>query len=391
MKIKQLPEDFYVEELTDLVAGSAGPFALYRMEKKGWSTPDALQALRRRWKIDLQRISYGGLKDRHAHTVQFVTILRGPRRRLTHHDIHVEYLGQTPAPYTSHEIRANRFRLTLRDFTGAALESALSALAEVRTTGVPNYFDDQRFGSVSGGAQPGEFVAKLMVLGRFEDALREALTAPYAFDRAEQKKEKAILRDCWGDWAQSKERLPRGHARSLVDYLVHHPSDFRGAVARLRPELRGLYLSAYQSYLWNRMLAAWLQQHFVPEQFLPVELKLGAVPFPRSLDEAQRAQVKSLRLPLPSARLHLAVDDPLRALVDSILAQEGLELGQLKIKGLRELFFSKGERAAWCEPAGLSHETSDDELNSGRQRLVLQFELPRGSYATLLVKRITST
>src|SRR2546425_8917597 len=36
---------------------------------------------------------------------------------------------------------------------------------------------------------------------------------------------------------------------------VHHPTDFKGALERLRPELRGLYLSAYQSYLWNRMLA----------------------------------------------------------------------------------------------------------------------------------------
>lgn len=389
VKIKQHPEDFLVEELTDVVAGTEGPFALYSMEKQGWSTPDALQALRRRWKIDLHRISYGGLKDRHAHTLQYLSILRGPRRRLTHHDVHVEYLGQVPSPYSSRDIRANRFRLTLRDFTTDALERALAALAEARGTGLPNYFDDQRFGSVSGGGQPSEFVARLLVLGRFEDALREALTAPYAFDRAEQRKEKATLRACWGDWAACKERLPRGHARSLVDYLVHHPSDFRGAVARLRPDLRGLYLSAYQSYLWNRMLAVWLHQHCPPEELLSVDLKLGAVPFPRTLDEAQRAHVSELRLPLASARLHLEENDPHRALVDKILAEEGLELGQLKIKGVRELFFSKGERAGWCAVADLSHETGADEHNPGRRKLILQFELPRGSYATLLVKRLS--
>src|SRR6266566_7867723 len=128
MKIKQHPEDFLVEELTDVVAGDQGLFAFYSLEKRGWSTPDALQALRRRWKIDLHRISYGGLKDRHAHTLQYLTILRGPRRRLTHHDVKVEYLGQVPQPYTSRHIRANRFRLALRDLSTQALDHAEIAL-----------------------------------------------------------------------------------------------------------------------------------------------------------------------------------------------------------------------------------------------------------------------
>ena len=35
-------------------------------------------AVRRRWRIDFRRLSYGGLKDRHAVTSQFLTIFRGP-------------------------------------------------------------------------------------------------------------------------------------------------------------------------------------------------------------------------------------------------------------------------------------------------------------------------
>jgi tRNA pseudouridine13 synthase len=387
MKVKQRPEDFRVEELTDVVPGERGPFALYRLEKRGWTTPDALAAVRRRWKIDLRRVSYGGLKDRHAHTLQHLTIFRGPQRRLTHHDIHVEYLGQVEAPFTSQQIRANRFEMTLRAFTEEELRQALAALDEVRVDGVPNYFDDQRFGSVTAGS---EFVARLLVLGRFEEALRQALAAPYEFDRVDAKKEKAVLNACWGDWATCKERLPRGHARSLVDYLVHHPSDFRGAVARLRPELRGLYLSAYQSHLWNRMLARFLQRRLRPEQLVPVRLRLGEVPMVRGLEEAQRAELAGMSLPLPTARLHLDPADARLPYLEEILAEEGLALNQLKVKGVRELFFSKGERGALCLPAGLGHEEADDELNRGRKKLTLRFELPRGSYATLIVKRITA-
>src|SRR5438477_137622 len=115
MKLKQHPDDFQVEELTDVVPGNDGPFSLYRLEKTGWSTPDALAAVRRRWKVDLRRLSYGGLKDRHACSVQYLTIFHGPRRKLHHQGVTVEYLGQVPTPYTSRDIRANAFNLALRD------------------------------------------------------------------------------------------------------------------------------------------------------------------------------------------------------------------------------------------------------------------------------------
>src|SRR6516164_3844471 len=111
MKLKQQPDDFQDEELTDIVPDDQGLFALYRLSKQGWATPDAIQAIRRRWRLDQSRVSYGGLKDRHARTVQYISIFRGPRRRLTHHGVRLEYLGQAPAPYTSRDIRANRFRI----------------------------------------------------------------------------------------------------------------------------------------------------------------------------------------------------------------------------------------------------------------------------------------
>jgi tRNA pseudouridine13 synthase len=385
-KLKQQPEDFQVEELTDVAPTGQGPFALYRLEKRGWSTPDALAALRRRWKIEPRRLSYGGLKDRHALTIQYLTVFHGPRRGLTHQGVTITYLGQVHAPYTSADIRANYFRITLRNLTGSATADILRSLEEVSADGVPNYFDDQRFGSVTSG---GDFVGRLLVLGRFEDALRLALTGPYEHDRTAQKQEKSVLRASWGDWAACKERLPRGHARSLVDYLLHHSGDFRGAVARLRPELRGLYLSAYQSDLWNRMLARLLRQHCRPEQLLPVALRLGEFPMYRGLDAEQRRALADLALPLPSARLHLDDADPRSGIVRSVLAEEGLEPSQLRVKGIRELYFSRGERAAVCRPTRLEHETGLDDLHAGRQRLVLGLELPRGCYATLIVKRIT--
>jgi tRNA pseudouridine13 synthase len=387
MKLRQQPDDFQVEELTDVVPGDAGPFSFYQMDKAGWSTPDALAAVRRRWKVDLRRLSYGGLKDRHARTVQYLTIHHGPRRDLSHHAVHVRYLGQVGSPYTSSDIRANRFRITLRALAPTTRPAVETRLAQVAGQGVPNYFDDQRFGSVAGPG--GEFIARHLVRGQFEEALRLALAGPYEHDRAAQKKEKETLHRHWGDWERLKAELPRGHARSLVDYLRVHPGDFRGAAARLRPELRGLYLSAYQSHLWNRLLARWLHEHASPDQFRPVALRLGTVPFHHGLDAGTLEALRALQLPLPTARWKPAADDARLPLVERVLAEEGLTLRDLQVRGVRDLFFSRGERPALCLPQELGHEWGDDERNSGKQCLTLRFDLPRGSYATLVVKGVT--
>jgi tRNA pseudouridine13 synthase len=403
MKLKQHPDDFRVEELSAVVGGSSGAFALYRLDKTGWTTPDAVGEVCRRWKLDRRDVSHGGLKDRHAVTSQHVTIRNGPSRNLSHDRISLTFLGRTDAPFTSSDITANRFAVTLRGLSDTALSLALAALAEVERVGVPNYFDDQRFGSVGDppaqpvpgprngrglGDEGGEFIGKEMVFGRFERALWLALAAPYEFDRAGVKREKGILRDNWGKWPECRNKLPHGDARRTVDYLAARPTDFRGAIGRLRPELQGLYLAAYQSFVWNKMLAAWLARRFAPTDLGAVELKLGRVPVPLRVDDATRPAWESLSLPLPSARLKLAPDAEWSVIAEDVLKGEGLTLAEMRVKGMHKPFFSKGDRIGCVRPAGLSHEVGADELNAGGKKLALRFELPRGSYATMVVKRI---
>src|SRR6478672_10073256 len=111
--IKQSPGDFRVEELTDRTPGAAGGFALYRLEKAGWTTPDAIGEICKRWRIDRRQVSFGGLKDRHAETVQYFTIADGPDRDLAFGRVRLTYLGRTDSPFTAGDVRANRFAITL--------------------------------------------------------------------------------------------------------------------------------------------------------------------------------------------------------------------------------------------------------------------------------------
>ena len=81
--------------------------------------------------------------------------------------------------------------------------------------------------------------------------------------------------------------------------------------------------------------------------------------------------------------------DPRKPYFDRILEEEELTLEQFKLKGFKTMFFSKGERAAWCFPHDLEARDARDEEHPRKRKLTLHFDLPRGSYATLVVKRVT--
>ena len=71
-----------------------------------------------------------------------------------------------------------------------------------------------------------------------------------------------------------------------------------------------------------------------------------------------------------------------------VLAKQGLTLRELRVKYPRDSFFSKGNRAAIVFPSAAECELAADERFSGRKKATLRFELPRGSYATILIRRI---
>jgi tRNA pseudouridine13 synthase len=383
MKLKRLPQDFQVEEQIEL-ATHGGPFALYRLTKESLGTPEAIDAILQRWNLARGQVAYAGLKDRHALTTQFVTIKGGPRRGMEQTSLKLAYVGQAGRPVEARDIRANRFVVVIRDLTADDVASAERALATIAADGLPNYFDDQRFGSLG---ESGDFIAKPWCLGDYERALWLALAEPNVHDDPADREQKQILRDTWNDWVKCKATLARSHRRSIITYLADKPGDFRRAIALVRQDLRSIWLAAFQSHLWNQILATAIRETCRPEQLTPLTIGRREVPFFTALDDQQRQQLGQTVLPLPSARLHMD-DGPLKALYDRVLAGEGIELRQIRVKYPRDTFFSKGERRAIFRPGELWHSPAADEVYPRRQKLELRFTLPRGSYATILVKRV---
>jgi tRNA pseudouridine13 synthase len=387
MRLKRIPEDFQVEEQVALAA-TGGPFALYRLTKQSLGTPEAIDAILRRWALPRQQLAFAGLKDKHAQTTQYLTIRSGQRRGLAQTNLSLEYVGQIDRPVHASDITGNRFTVVLRDLSQDEHYRLTANVAAVAKDGVPNYFDNQRFGSLG---ESGEFIAKPWCLGDYERALWLAIADPNVHDRPDEREEKRILREQWGNWrllaAQSVRWRAASDARNIVAFLANQPRDFRRAIALAPQHLRSLWLAAYQSHLWNQILAALVRQICRPWQIVSQSIGSRDVPFFTDLDDAQRDQLARSVLPLASARLH-PDPSPLKDLYDRVLAAEGIELREIRVKYPRDSFFSKGERPATLQPLDLQHAAADDDLYPGRQKLTLRFTLPRGAYATILVKRV---
>jgi tRNA pseudouridine13 synthase len=375
MKIKQRPEDFVVRELDRYEVSKSGPFALYTLLKWDIGTIEALQRLASQWKISRARISFGGLKDRHARTEQVISIVDGPPRDFEGSAFRASYLGRSRQPITRASFDGNRFDIVVRHLT------QFPDLEPVRRFGLPNYFDDQRFGSLRG--TQGEFIGRELVRGRLENALKLALASPDALDRRSERALKDLVRRRWGDWTGLKDELPSSPQRTVAAYLAGHPGAFGFAFELLDENLRILYVSAYQSYLWNRTLSELLRP--LPDTF-EMEYSAGRHLFYAKLDPAAHDGLAELSIPLitPTQRF----EPPLAPLVERLLREEGVEARQFRLKRLRRTFFGKGLRSALVAPADLRSARGDDELNPGRKKWTLSFELPKGAYATVLIKRL---
>lgn len=383
MKQKSVPEDFVVDEIAS-IEPNGGSFALYRLTKRGLGTPEVVQAVARRWQIDPRKIAFGGLKDRHAVTSQYLTVERGPRRDLAQEHFKLAYLGQIDRPFRAEDIQKNQFAITLRDLEPEAAQAAEAAVEVVRSEGAANYFDHQRFGSVG---ESGEFIAQTWCRGDHERGLWLLLADPNPHDRPKERADRDFFREHWGQWSKCRGAAQTSPWKEVATHLVAFQKDYRRATERLRPDLLSLYAAAFQSYLWNGLLAAYLRRECRPEQLVDATIGRWTLPLYRSLSAEQGEKLRQTMLPLPAARQPIE-DETVSQLLDQVLQPLDLERSQLKFKYPRRTFFSKGDRPAVVPVSFAGHETSPDELHPGRLKFRVAFQLPRGAYATIVIKRL---
>ncbi len=154
--IRVSEEDFRVEELPLYECAGAGDHVYVEIEKKGRATPDVARELAAALGVVEREVGYAGLKDKRAVTVQRFSFPLPPRTEAA------EVLRKAAAlqgpgffargawrhgnKLRPGHLRGNRFTLALRGCRPAALEAAERVCAELRGSGCANLFGPQRFG-----------------------------------------------------------------------------------------------------------------------------------------------------------------------------------------------------------------------------------------------------
>lgn len=146
---KCIPEDFQVNEFFSAPFSGWGEHILLKIEKSGCTTEEVVKSLSSLIHKPARLISYAGLKDRQALTTQWFSIhapgedipgieqLSSARWRVLECTRHHKKLK--PGFLTG-----NQFIIRLRNVTQET--ELLHRIEQIKKTGVPNYFGEQRFG-----------------------------------------------------------------------------------------------------------------------------------------------------------------------------------------------------------------------------------------------------
>lgn len=390
MKVKVRPEDFVVEEvLTTAICREPAAFRVYRLRKRAWDTFDLLDALARRLRVRRGDISLAGIKDRHGDTTQHVAIPdhAGLPDEVSADNFALTAAGFLPRPLSARAMRGNRFRITLRDIPSGQAAAVRGAADSVGRDGFPNYYDDQRFGSARHGRG---FMGKAIFLGEREQALR-LFFEPSRWDPPRERAFKVAVLEHWGRWREVQDQA-FGPYRKVLQVLATESFErsYTRALAAIDRDRLQMALNAYQSFLFNEILARWLTrcQAAAEMALLRRRYMVGEMVFPSRLPVEQREQFGTLKLPVPAVD-SVMTDPTIRAVVEEVLTDEGIRLDHLRVRKIPGLAVQATVRSAWVLPEALTAtEPEPDELYPDRWRITLDFFLPRGAYATVLIKRL---
>ena len=263
--LKEKPEDFIVEELSTQDLSPDGGYLILNLEKRDWEMHNLVRAISRILRISKNRINWAGTKDKRALTRQRISIWKVEEweiERLRLEGVKLDVIGRSRKKVALGNLQGNRFEITVRgvDPGGDELESRLlrvqDAIREVG--GVINYFGYQRFGI----QRPINHLAgELILRGEFKKAVMLFLTATFGSEDRVVEAAREYIRET-EDFKRGLELMPQGlHIeRTMLHALVNNPGDYPGAFLALPKQLYLIFIHAYQSYVFNLIVSARLEE-----------------------------------------------------------------------------------------------------------------------------------
>jgi len=394
LQIQDLSDAESLTEAATSISGAPKKYAQFTVQKMGLTTLDVVNILAAELGISRHLVSYAGLKDKRAITTQAMSV---PAKSATaFSELQLFQIALRDPHYVSAPVRVgdlwgNRFSILLRDIESE--ETSLKAAEAVRTTPLLNYFGEQRFGVVRPYTH---LVGKAAVKRDFRGAIRTMLTTTSQYeDEQITSLRKELAEELVFD-ESVLQMLPDGlrYEKNVAEFLTKNPGEYARAFRQIPPRIRTLFVHAYQSYLFNRLISKRHEAGLPLDRPIPGDF-LIQLDRPHSgrdswlyvteknLDERTtlvEAGQFGIAAPVPGYATKMPPSpqtDTLRAILDN----EGITLLDFRNEGSRAIDSAGGLHLLSISVPGLEDEFVDRGLH-------LRFRLRKGSYATVVLREI---
>jgi tRNA pseudouridine13 synthase len=379
--IKQGIEGFMVSELVNesldisLSYNENHRYPLYILEKRDIDSNHALFEIERELHM---RFRVMGIKDAKAVTTQYAgmeRVMRNPPAELKSRHTRLTLKGFTKHPLQKKFLAGNKFEIRIYNVRSSDLSGFVPHIGKVG-----NFYGLQRFGSER---LVTHLIGREIVKRNFIQAVELLLCHTTEFDTQMSRE---IRNKCVdpSNYRQVLKMLPRGMdiERQVLSALVAG----RDTIAALRAvpiTIRRLFVQAYQAYIFNRCLSRAVMEGedlLQPQtEDLCFEME-GPATFGRIIKYNPTSKTKLV----PAIRMAGYTFQPGKGRFENItraIMQEEEEVSakDFYIKEMQELSHQGGFRQAplWCT-----------DFRYERDPLTVSFKLPKGSYATTLLREI---
>ena len=388
--MKQIPEDFIVEEISkNNYSQKENKYLICKLTKNNLSQLLAIKIIASALNIPLKDIGIAGTKDKHAITYQNISIKTSgktnqtkekvekivlPNKNNEKRNLSLEVLGFASIPLSLGDHNGNRFTITIRNLSNpnnsVVLKLGLNHnIKEINSSSKDfiflNYFDEQRF--QKNNSQIGFALIKK-------------------------------------DWKQAANLLKTN--KEVESTLKQYPNQPLKAIKTLTKRELMMYLHAYQSFIFNKTVSRFINQTTNKTSQKIQKYSLGELNFTSQEEliklnfaNSKGLEIKSfkknqdslIQVPLPGFLKHKSKNQLINQIQEQILKEENVKHSDFIIKQLSNLS-QEGDLRDIIKIAKdlIIKKPETDDLNQDNQKkkVTISFSLNKGSYATMFIKQL---
>jgi len=401
-KLRSQPEDFNVVEVSNYPSKSEnGKYIIGDVTTTNWETNLLIRELSNKLHISRQRISFAGTKDKRAKTTRLISIYGVSDERLSKikiKNVTIENVYRSDFLVKIGNLMGNRFKITVRDIEKKFDLNHIKKISNYieKCGGFPNFYGIQRFGIIRPITH---IVGEYIVKDDFEKAVMTYIGNPIegedfgsykARERLEKTKNFSEALKSFSDNLNFE--------KAILNKLVNNPKNYVEALKELPKNLLTMFVYAYQSYLFNKILSERIRKKIpinraiIGDIILPIRRGIideKAIIVSKSNIDKVNLQISKKKAVVSGILFGsdtIFSNGEMGEIEHKIIESEKIEPRDFIIADIPRIS-SRGSRHPLLAAVDkIELKLSDDSLNKDKNALILKFQLKKGCYATSLLR-----